>query len=170
MPKIRHLINEEVAAAKGSLSESSADDVVHRCREYLESLAEYRAQLFRLSELPEIDDPLQTITAQKMVIQAKEAVSLAIEITVSETKRTQALLTSFTSTSILDAAETLNTFNYDGSTNWEASADGLRFSNGFVSGFLPTGKALETASRLRREAYVLLNRGCADQVEAAALN
>jgi hypothetical protein len=159
MPKIRHLINEEVAAAKGSLSESSADDVVERCRAYLESLAEYREQLFRLSELPEIDDPLQTITAQKIVTQAKEAVRLAIEITVSETKRTEALLTSFTSTSIRDAAETLNTFHYDGSSNWEIGAGGLRFSNGFVSGFLPTGKALETASRLRREAYELLHRG-----------
>ena len=156
---IKTLINEQVSAAKGSLSESNADNVIEHCLEYLKRLDEYRKQLLGLKELPEIDLDAQTPFAQELVAQVRSAMRAAIEITVSETNRTRALLDSFTSISIYEAAATLNTFRYEGSNNWVAGNVGVRYSNGFASGFLPTVQALEVASQLRREAYELLQRG-----------
>lgn len=162
---IKLLINESVMQAKVSLNESSSDDVIERCHEYLARLEEYREQLFSLRALPEIDLRNQSTFAMEMVSQARAAVRAAIEITVSELNRTEALLSSFTSISIYEAAETLNAFRHDGSNNWEVEPSGVRFSNGFVSGWLPTEQAVEVAGQLRREAYALLNKASASRID-----
>ena len=152
-----NLINEQVTSAKTALTDATAADVIDRCREYLQTLSLYREELTALRGLPEIDGGDQTAFGMEIISQARAAVSAAIEITVSETKRTNALLNSFTTISIHEAAETFNTFRYEGSNNWEAGPKGLRFSNGFVKGSVPTAQALEKARSLRIEAYVLLN-------------
>jgi hypothetical protein len=162
---IKLLINESVMRAKVSLNESSSDDVIERCGEYLARLEEYREQLFSLRELPEIDLRDQSTFAMEMVSQARAAVRAAIEITVSELKRTEALLMSFTSISIYEAAETLNAFRHDGSNNWEVDPSGVRFSNGSIGGWLRPDQAVEIAGQLRRDAYALLNKATASKID-----
>jgi len=161
MQLIKVLINEDVTAAKGFVDDSGADNVIEHCLGYLKSLEEYRGQLLVLVNLPESAIKARSAFSREMVSQARAAIEAAVEITLSESKRIQALLSSFTSISIYEAADTLNTFRYEGSNNWEADPVGLKYSNGFNKGFIPTVEALEVASRLRREAYALLRRGTA---------
>jgi hypothetical protein len=154
----KFLINEKVTFAKTALNNATVEDVIDRCLEHLKTLRDYRDQLLTIRESPEIDIRNQSSFALEVVTQSRASVREAIEMTVKETNHTNNLLRSFTSISIHEAAEIFNTMRYEGSDNWEVSPVGLRFSNGFVSGFTPTAQAIETASLFRREAYVLLHR------------
>ena len=151
-------VNEGVLSAELALKQASSDSVVEECRNYINHLSAYRLDLRELKCLS--DDALYTRSplSRELISQARSAVRAVIEITIRETNRTEKLLEFFTSINIHQAAAVLNTCRYLGSSNWEASALGVRFANGFETGQLSVAEAVGTASRLRREAYAVINQ------------
>ena len=151
-------VNEGVLSAEIALRQASSDSVVDECWNYLSHLTAYRHDLRGLRFLS--DDALysRSTLSRELVSQARSAVRAVIEITVRETNRTEKLLESFTAINVHQAAAILNTCKYLGSANWESGAAGVRFSNGFETGQLSVDEAVRTASRLRREAYVVIHR------------
>ena len=151
-------VNEGVLSAEIALRQASSDSVVDECWNYLSHLTAYRHDLRSLRCLS--DDALyaRSPLSRELITQARWAVRAVIEITVRETNRTEKLLEFFTAINVHQAAEVLNTCKYLGSANWESSSSGARFANGFETGQLSVDNAVSTASRLRREAYVLVNR------------
>lgn len=151
-------VNEGVLSAEAALKQASSDTVVDECKNYLGHLGSYRQDLRGLRCLS--DDALyaRSPLSRELISQARAAVRAVIEITIRETNRTEKLLEFFTSINIHQAAVVLNTCKYLGSSNWEASASGARFSNGFDTGQLSVAQAVSIASKLRREAYVVIHR------------
>jgi len=160
-------VNDGVLSAEIALREASSENVVDECRKYLSRLMAYRYDLRQLRCLS--DDALfsRSPLAGELISQARLAVRAVIETTVRETNRVEKLLEFFTDINVHQAAAVLNTCKYLESANWEASAAGVRFANGFESGQMGVDKAVKTASRLRREAYVVINRN-SDAVSAFA--
>jgi 16S rRNA G966 N2-methylase RsmD len=151
-------VNEGVLAAEMALKDASSDLVVEECRNYIQHLKSYRLDLRELRCLS--DDTLfaRSALSRELLYQARSAVRAIIEITVRETNRTEKLLDFLTSINVHQAAEILNVCRYLGSNNWEANSGGVRFANGFDTGQMSVDTAVTTASRLRREAYVVINR------------
>jgi len=155
MKIINLLINESVLKAELALEHAKSEDIIQLCRNYLALLTEYRDQLFGLRDIPELNLDLQSALARELIEQARRAVRAAIEITVREHNRTEALLKSFTTITKHDAAKTFNLFSYKGHTNWEAGSGGVQSSDGKEVEKMTVEEAVEIASRLRREAYVM---------------
>ena len=151
-------VNEGVLSAEIGLKQASSDTVVDECWNYLSHLTAYRHDLRSLRCLS--DDALyaRSPLSRELMTQARSAVRAVIEITVRETNRTEKLLEFFTAINVHQAAEVLNTCKYLGSGNWESSASGVRFANGIETGQMSVEQAVSKASRLRREAYVVVNR------------
>jgi hypothetical protein len=151
-------VNEDVLTAEVALRQSSSDSVVDDCKNYLSHLGAYRHDLRGLRCLSDDSLYVRSPLSRELISQARSAVRAVIEITIRETNRTEKLLEFFTSINVYQAAAVLNTCKYLGSSNWEASASGARYSNGFDTGQMSVAQAVSTASRLRREAYVVINR------------
>jgi hypothetical protein len=155
MKIINLLINENVLKAELELEQAKSDNIVQLCRNYLVLLTEYRDQLFALRDIPELNLEQQSSLARELIEQARRAVRSAVEITVRERNRTEALLESFTKITIHEAAATFNLFSYRGHTNWEAASGGPRSANGTEIEQIPVAEAVGTAGRLRREGYIM---------------
>jgi hypothetical protein len=132
--------------------------VVEECWNYLNQLNLYRQDLRGLRCLSDDALYVRSALSRELISQARSAVRAVIEITIRETNRTEKLLEFFTSINVFQAASVLNTCKYLGSGSWEAGAAGVRFSNGYDTGQMDVDKAVRTAARLRREAYVVINR------------
>jgi len=166
MKIINLLINENVLKAELELEQAKSDDIIQLCRNYLALLTEYRDQLFALRDIPELNLEQQSALARELIEQARRAVRAAVEITVKERNRTEALLASFTKITVHDAAATFNLFSYRGHTNWEAGSAGLRHSDGSTVEELSVNEAVEIASRLRREGYVMTKMASVQTISA----
>lgn len=155
MKIVNLLINENVLKAELALEGATSDEIVPFCRDYLALLTEYRDQLFGLRDIPELNLEQPSALARELMEQARRAVRAAVEITVREHNRTVALLDSFTKITVHEAADTFNLFSYRGHTNWKSGSGGVRSTKGDEIEQLNVLDAVETASRLRREAYVM---------------
>lgn len=151
-------VNGRVLKAEVALRQASCDDVVAKCKDYLEALSEFRQELRELRVLSEIALDRQSSFGAELVSQARAAVRGVIETTVRETNRTESLLGFFTSINVHQAAAILNVCKYLGSSSWEAGSTGVRYSNGIESGTMSVEKAVQVAGRLRRDAYVVINK------------
>lgn len=151
-------VNEGVLTAEIALRQASSESVVDECWNYLSHLTGYRQDLRALRCLSDDALCVRSPLSRELIYQARSAVRALIEITVRETNRTEKLLEFFTSINVHQAAAILNTCKYLGSANWEGSASGVRFANGFETGQMSVDRAVTTASRLCREAYVVINR------------
>ncbi len=152
MKMINLLINEDLLKAELALEKASADNVVELGKGYLEKLKEYREQLHQLGGLPEISFAQQSKLGRELIEQSRKAVRSAIEVTTNERNRVEGLIESFTLVNGWDAASTFNRLKHKGSTDWELSGSEVRVaSNGERMSVVD---AVETASRLRREAYI----------------
>ncbi|HYJ92198.1 MAG TPA: hypothetical protein VEV84_12880 [Pyrinomonadaceae bacterium] len=151
-------VNEGVLCAEIALRQASSESVVDECRNYLSHLAGYRQDLRALRCLSDDSLYARSPLSGELISQARSAVRSVIEITIRETNRTEKLLEFFTAINVHQAAAILNTCKYLGSADWEGSSSGVRFTNGFESEQLGVDKAVKTASRLRREAYVVINQ------------
>jgi hypothetical protein len=167
MKIINLLINESVLKAELSLERATSGNIVELCQNYLLLLTEYRDQLLELRGLPEINLQITTAFARELVQQSRNAVRKAVEITVRERNRTEALLNSFTTINVHDAAETFNRLRYLGAVNWETGPGGVRFSGDEEPVQMTVREAVEMAGRLRREAYVKDRSSLVEQTAAA---
>jgi hypothetical protein len=151
-------VNEGVLSAEIALRQASSESVVDECRNYLSHLTDYRQGLRALRCLSDDALYMRSPLSRELVSQARSVVRAVVEITVRETNRTEKLLEFFTSINVQQAAAILNTCKYLGSADWEGNASGVRFTNGIETGSLSVDKAVSTASRLRRQAYVVIHR------------
>ena len=151
-------VNEKVLDAERALKQASSDNVVARCRNYLDALALFRQELRESRVLSGLVPDHQSSLGAELVAQARAAVRGVIETTVRETNRTETLLGFFTSINVRQAAEILNVCKYLSSSNWEAGSSGVRYSNGIESGMMSVEKAVQVAGQLRRDAYVVINK------------
>jgi hypothetical protein len=153
MKIISLLINEDVAKAERKFEQATADNIVGLCREYIDVLSEYRRHLTDLPQVPEVNFAERSPLGRTLAEQSRMAVQAAIGVTESAQKLVAALLGSFTDVSASDAAETFNFLEYNGSNDWKLDGSTVRTDS--PSGVtVSDSEAVETAKRLRREAYV----------------
>jgi hypothetical protein len=148
------IINEDVMGAERAFDKATAEDLVDLCRNYLAALGAYRDRLFDLRGVPEIDLKNSTADGRAAVEKAREMVRNALEITTEKRNRIEALLNSFTTISGYDAAATLNKLKYKGFDSWEPYSGGARLKYVYGDKGLSMQETIETASLLRREAYL----------------
>jgi hypothetical protein len=147
------LINEDVAAAERKFEQATPDNIVDLCREYLRVLSDYRQHLMNLPQIPEVNFVEQSSLGRTLAEQSRMAVTAAIGVTESAHDLVDALLRSFTDVSASDAVETFNRLEYDGSKEWKL--DGRTVNAGDpATRSITDDEAIETAKRLRRDAYV----------------
>jgi hypothetical protein len=152
MRMINLLINEDLVTAELALEKASADDVVELGKNYLNKLKEYREQLHELRGIPEIKFAQQSKLGRELIEQSRKAIKAAIEVTTNERNRVEALVDSLTLINGWDAAATLNHLRHKDSTDWELAGSEVRIANNGER--MSVAAAVETAGRLRREAYI----------------
>ena len=152
MKIINLLINEDVLKAELALEKASPDDVVELGKTYLGQLKEYREQLHQLGGIPEISIAEQSKLGRELIEQSRKAVRSAIEVTTNERNRVESLVESFTLINGWDAAATFNRLKHKDSTDWELAGSEVRIATNGER--MSVTEAVETAGRLRREAYI----------------
>jgi 5'-3' exonuclease len=151
---VKLLVNEKLLNAESALNQADSGNIIELCRNYLAVLKEYRDELSKLRGAPEISFQKSSPLAREMTDQVRKAIRAAIEITTSERNLTESLLESFTSISGYEAADTFNYLRYKGFDNWEMQSGGVRPKETGEDAIIGIQEAVETASRLRREAYI----------------
>jgi len=147
------LINEDVARAERNFDQATSDNIVDLCGEYLAVLSEYRKHLMSLPQIPEVNFVEQSSLGRTLAEQSRMAVLAAIGVTETAQELVEALLRSLTEVNASGAVETFNRLGYNGSNNWELHDDTLHAGDASGSA-IAADEAVETAKRLRREAYV----------------
>jgi hypothetical protein len=149
------LINEDLIKAESALNRADSSNIIELCREYLHILTEYREDLYKLRGSPDINLQQTSFLARELVGQVRRAIRSAVEITTRERNQTELLLNSFTSINGYEAVDTFNRLKYRGFDNWELKANSINsyHDDGFEQ--VAMHEAIETASLLRREAYIL---------------
>ena len=148
------LVNENLLEAKRGLEQATGENIVQLCREYLSMLSQYRDRLYNLRGTPEICLRQNSRMARELVEQTRKAIRASVEVTTKERNETESLLKSFTTISGYEAAETFNRLEYNGFCDWELRAGGVRVKNAVGDKPLSVQEAVDTAGRLRREAYI----------------
>ena len=149
---INLLINEDLLKAELALEKASTDNILNLGLSYLEKLKEYREHLYQLGDLPDISFAHQSRLGRELIEQSRKAVRAAIEVTINERNRVEALVDSFTLINGWDAAMTFNRLKYKDSTDWELAGAEVRIATNGER--MSVTEAVATAGKLRREAYV----------------
>lgn len=150
MKIINLLINENVASAERDLDKATSENIVEICRENLRILAAYRKQLLGLRDIPELNMEMGSALSRELIVQSRNAVRAAVESTVATQNLTEELLNSFILISGIEAADTFNRVSYQGSDKWELQGGSVTAPDHEK---ISIAEAVETAGRLRREAY-----------------
>lgn len=148
------LVNENLIKAEFALSQANAENIIELCGEYLQVLSEYRDELYKLRGMPEIDLQQPSTLARELAEQVRKAIRSALEITTRERNQTESLLGSFTSISGYQAIDTFNRLKYKDSNDWELGSNSIRPHNNSNFDQLTIQEAVDTASQLRRKAYI----------------
>ena len=147
-------IDEAVIAAENALSKATADNLVELCRAYSTRLGEFRDRLFELRGTPEIDRRNRGMLGPEMIDKARHDLRVALEATTEKRNRTEALIRSFTAITGYEATATFNKLKYKGFDSWELYSGGSRLKYVYADKGLSMAETIETASLLRREAYI----------------
>ena len=160
MCTLRPALAERLRIARLALDNATCENIIARCQQYLALLVAYRAELYSLPDTLELD--LRSKTSSRAEVNAnRKAVRAAIEYATRERVWAEALILSFTAISGYDAVETLNSQKHRGRADWRLSASGASFSDAVGGERLTIQEAVETASLLRRAAYVGQNASAA---------
>ena len=152
-------LEERLRNARLALDCATSENIIERCKQYLALLADYRAELYKLPDTLDLNSRSETLSSQAEVQALRKAMRTAIEQTIQERNRAEALILSFIVVSGYGAVETFNRQKYQGRDDWQLSAGGVSASR--VAGVqrMTIQAAVETASLLRREEYVTQNAG-----------
>lgn len=148
------LVNENLLKAEFAFNQAESGNIIELCREYLLVLAEYRRELHKLRETPEMRLQQQSALARELTGQVKRAIRSAVEITTREHNEIKALLESFTAISGYQAADTFNRLKYKGFDDWTLRANAVYPQSRAENERMNMEEAVEAASQLRREEYV----------------
>lgn len=154
MLNITLLFNENLLTAEQNLIRANSENLVELCEKYLLLLNEYRDELYKLRGAPEINLRQSSNLARELSEEMRKAIRSTVEITTREHNQTEALLKSLTAISGYEAVETFNRLKYKDSAGWELKANLIRVENDSGERQMTIQEAVNTASRLRREAYI----------------
>lgn len=155
MLMVELLVNENLLKAEFALNQANSGNIIELCREYLRILTEYRDELYKLRGSPEITLQQSSPLARELTQQVRKAIRSAVEITTRERNKTESLLESFTSISGYEAIDTFNRLKYKGFDDWQLGANSIRPGNNGTEGQMTMQEAVDAASLLRREAYIM---------------
>src|ERR1041384_2677471 len=160
MRMLRPALEKKLHIARLALDNATCENIIARCQQYLALLVAYRAELYSLPDTLELDRRSKT-SSQAKVNANRKAVRAAIEYATRERVWAEALILSFTAISGYDAVETLNSQKHRGRADWRLSARGASFGDAAGGEGMTIQEAVETASLLRRAAYVAQNASAA---------
>ena len=149
-------LEQRLQESKHAVIKATSESIVAQCKLYLALLAEYRSQLYELQETSGVSQEAASPSLIEEVPDRK-TIREAIERTTRERNTTQLLLFSFTTVSGYEAVEIFNRRKYEGHDDWELRASGVKFRGGDNSDLMTIQEAVDLASLLRREDYVLQN-------------
>jgi hypothetical protein len=155
MLMVELLVNENLLKAEFALNQANSGNIIELCREYLRILTEYRDELYKLRGSPEITLQQSSALARELTQQVRKAIRSALEITTRERNKTESLLESLTSISGYEAIDTFNRLKYKGFDDWQLGANSIRPGNNGNDGQMTMQEAVDAASLLRREAYIM---------------
>ncbi|HEX9961962.1 MAG TPA: hypothetical protein VGB00_13590 [Pyrinomonadaceae bacterium] len=150
-------VNENLLSAEQALKKATCDNIVELCEKYLQSLKEYREELYKFRGAPEINLQQSSPLARELrepVEQKRNAIRTELEIITRKRNEIESLLQSFTSINGYEAVKTFNRLEYKGFISWELRANEVRPQNDDNNERMTIHEAVETASRLRRQAYI----------------
>lgn len=148
------LVNENLIKAEYKLKQANSGNIIELCRDYISFLIEYRDELYKLRGTPEISLQQTSPPAREHTVQLRKEIRTALEKTTRERNQTESLLESFTSISGYEAVKTFNQLEYKGFADWELRANQVRLKNDTNNERLTVQEAVDTASQLRRDAYI----------------
>ena len=148
------LVNENLLKAEYNFNQANSDNIIELCRGYLVLLNAYRDELYKLRGTPEINLQQSTSLARELTEQVRKVIRTAVEITTRERNKVESLLESFISISGYEAIDTFNQLQYKGLDNWELGSNSIRSQNNGNNEQMSIEEAVDTASLLRREAYI----------------
>lgn len=153
LPELEDKINN----ARQDVGKATAETIIEKCQDYLKLLGEYRTELYKFQRPAKFTMWPWNSSQAKGVENNSREVRLAIEQNVQERNKTVALLRSFTSVSAYEAVELFNQQRYNGHDDWILSAGGISLGSAANSEKMTIHEAVETASLLRRKAYIARN-------------
>ena len=143
-------LEEKLLKARLALDQATSENIIEFCKQYLALLAGYRAELYKLPDMLDLNRHSKSSSSRVEVSDTRKEVRAAIEHTTQERNRAEALLLSFTAVSGYEATATLNRLKYKGHDNWELRAGGVRWGDN-NDNKMTVQEAVEAASLLRRE-------------------
>jgi hypothetical protein len=152
-------LEEKLRSAQCALDCATSENIIELCKQYLALLAEYRAELYRLTLTFELNSRSKSSSSTADTHALRQSVRAAIEQTTQERNSAEALLLSFIAVSGYGAVETFNRQKYKGSDDWQLSAGGVSTSHDANAQRMTIQEAVETASLLRREEYIAKRAG-----------
>lgn len=147
-------VNENLLDAEQRLKKATSDNIIALCEKYLQSLNAYREELYKFQGAPEINRQQATASARERVEQKRNAIRTELEIVTRKRNETESLLQSFISINGYEAVNTFNRLEYKGFTSWELRANEVRPKNDDNNERMTISEAVDTASLLRRKAYI----------------
>lgn len=148
------MLNDNLLQAEQAMKKATCDNIIELCENYLLLLNEYRDELYKFRGTPEINLQESSPLARELIDQTRKAIRSAVEMTTRERNEIERLLDSFTLISGYDAVKTFNQLEYKGFSEWELRANEVRLKTDINNERLTLQEAVETASLLRREAYI----------------
>jgi hypothetical protein len=149
-------LKENLHQAQRALKAATSDNIVELCKRYLTLLAESRRQLYELRN-SHLGQPSTSFTSTESLSGTRKSIRAAIEKTTQERNRTELLLLSITTISGYQAVEILNRRKYEGHSDWELRASGVKPTNSSAQYLMTLQEAVDLASLLRREDHVSQN-------------
>lgn len=158
MQIIKLLISEKLTNAEFALKQASSENIIAVCQNYLHLLNEYRDELYKVREMPLIDNYQSSYLARELAEQMRNSIRSALELATSERNKTESLLKSFTNIGGYEAVQTFNQLEYKGFSDWELRANEVRLKNDDNDEKFTIQEAVELASLLRRKAFIIYKR------------
>ena len=147
---------EKLDHARHALNGATSENIVALCKQYLGLLSDYREQLYELANSGFRQKSASSSSTGDLA-GARKSFRAAIEKTTQERNRTELLLLSITTVSGYQAVEMLNRRNYEGHSDWELRASGVKSTSNSAQDLMTIQEAVDLASLLRREDHVAQN-------------
>jgi hypothetical protein len=146
---------EKLDHARHALDGATGENIVERCKQYLEVLADYREQLYELANSGFLQESASSTKGN--LAGARKSFRVAIENATHERNRTEMLLLSITKVSGYEAVEVLNQRNYEGHSDWELRASGVKSNANSAHDQMTIQEAVDLVCLLRREDHTAQN-------------
>jgi hypothetical protein len=148
-------LEEKISDAKRAFETATSENIIELGEQYLALLEEYHRKLLAHPGSPTGNLQPGPSSSYEEVHRIKEAVRNALDQTLQEYSRVQAILGRFTEMTLHEAMETLNSHNYKGCNNWKFGEGGITDGSGNV---LSLQEVVDIASLLRREEHIAQNK------------